>query len=99
MKIKLSGKESSLFDTEINHYHNASCVVFYVTESIQIHTIIGSNLDPLTVHIKLVLLAQSKPQRVDSKLQLCHKFQDQYHQENSFGRLCYLSAFQGECHF
>ncbi len=52
MKIKLSGKESSLFDTEINHYHNASCVVFYVTESIQIHTIIGSNLELLTVRIK-----------------------------------------------
>jgi hypothetical protein len=52
MKIKLSGKESSLFDTETNHYHKASCVVFFVTESIQIHTIIGSNLDPLTVRIK-----------------------------------------------
>ncbi len=52
-----------------------------------------------TVRIKLMPLVQSKPQRVDSKLQLCHKLQGQYHQENSFGRLCYLSAFQGECHF
>jgi hypothetical protein len=54
--MKLSGKESSLFDTETNHYHNASCYeLFLMIKRMNLEgssIVFGLILDPLTVRIK-----------------------------------------------